>query len=1117
MKFNLTDNIIFKKEDISNDIRVAIKKANETLIEYYNTSKEEVNVSFTSMTLRYTPLSIIKNAIIFNKLSEDLLKQNFSNEFIIDIFELNQLSKMSFVEINLEKFHKKYKMSFRYSAQYAVGYSHGLYLVLMLLHFNKVIHLPFKFKLPFLHLENKDGKKKRVDIGYKIYPEMLSTIRNLDSSSEFDEDSKFLTVSNKEHIISYGAKLFLALGWIDFKDVDLKEIIDLKEHIEKEQVFNTKPPYQLIVTLLKNKHPNDFPIDSNMWLKESRGRVINNINKKKTKDVLNFTNILDTKNLTDLEEVYSNNIDLELFKLENLELLKKQMPEYEEAITYWELAEKSYLNRVKLESVKSITQCFKHLNLYLFFILPLWYKFNKSKIAYPKSPKDLKGNIFISRIIETKEILPITFTEFLNKRKEERDTTNEYQYVVLKSISKFFDFIVTYAEDLKGCSGFINSISDFDFPRVRKSMGTNKGLIPRHLFGYILSYIEMLQAYNAVVLEKIINKEITFADISEGYLTPYGSIINTIIIQDKVGFVPMLCWNNKMIIFKEIPNFLDFGVARLKDGQVLRLPHPHLLNHIYIALQTGLRGNHIQWLDAEKYNSMVKNDGNTFTHLYVNTDKSKTSAWTPIVHKKVLETLDAQLTWRNLIDNPNFNEKKFYNNNEKSKWGKFYTIFSYGDDGLPYNDSGYKNYWLILLTHLQNTLENFNIKPIVLTKLLPTGISFNDFNLDVKLKEYGDKCENVCELRWTSDITPHSARVSVVSNYITALPAEVIGKYITGQTEAVVHHYVKLDPNYLTEIENGQKDGLAKLAIQKEHDKLSGKEQSHPLFADKDNSNLAKSFSINKQETITQYGCISINIKEEGKTGIDLLLEESNAKIAFNKTEICPYNNNCPADLIKELKGLRRCGVCPYAVRSVDHLPAIAIKKRQFMEFLQEIEGKLTEATSKEGSYSMEELNSLQEERQRITEELLGWIVSEEILESNRKQMVRNESTTQYVVKKPEILIQKLQQITKKEGDVEYLLTRLNDCESFPNFDTPIIKAKFDMLRRKLLARLNDFKGAFDSKIPVDPAHECLGLLREVINRFGLTHEQTMKILSTNMLSLGDSEIKPLLELNYVK
>lgn len=797
----------------------------------------------------------------------------------------------------------------------------------------------------------------------------------------------------------------------------------------------------------------------------------------------------------DIEKISAND-----FSSSILLKLAEDLSEYKYSIEIWDILEKSYINKRRVESYKSIENALGYLNMYLFFILPEWYDNNESNLEYPKNPIDLKAGSFISRVIKDNQIKPPTLLEFLYEIQEKKQVKNEYLYTIIKNLEKFFDFIETYSEELPGCKGFTQPISSLDYPKVMRSKGTNKGLIPRHLFGNIINYIEVISNYNKIINERILEEKIDISWINRNLNE--NQFIDTVLIQEKIGFVPIIYINGEMIILKEIPNVLDIKSTRLKDGRILRLHYPHIINHILVALQTGIRGNHIQWLDAEKFDSLVKEDGNSFAPLYVNTDKSKTSAWTPIVHKKVITILREQLSWRNLIDNSAFNEKKFYNNNPKTKWGSFYPLFSYTTEGLPYSDSFYLRDWIKILTFFQELLRKSNLKYVELVKLLPRGISFNEFNRDVKLKEYGSKCKDVCELRWTSDITPHSARVSVVSHYITALPADVIGQYITGQTEAVVYHYVKLDPSYLTEIEKGQKDGLARLAIQKEFDQLTGKEKNHPILADREGSNIAQSIAINKMETIAQYGCISLNLKEEGKSGVDVLIEESNIKLAFNKTEICPYNNTCPSDLIKEMKGFRRCGVCPYAVRSIDHLPAIAVKKRQMMELLGEIENKLAEASNNQEKYTIEELDGIEEERQRITEELLGWIVSEEMLEANRKRLQSESDISQYVVKKPEILIENLQQVSAKENDVEYLLTRLSDCESFPNLDTPMVRAKFDLLRRQLLARLGDFKNAFDMKLPQDPAYECAGLIKEVVNRYGLTQKQTVELLSTNMLSL---------------
>lgn len=1108
MKFNLTDNIIFNEEISDKEIKKSLKEATEVFIDYFDAKGINLNIDFTTASIRDKSNNLIdiKTPLVFYKVEKELSKKKLDKEFIEDAFALNQILKKEESEEKVRDFHNKYNLSFTFGIMYASIYTQGLSVFLMLLHFKKLIHLPFKFKIPYSH-KIVNGKKQRIDFGINVYPKMFKEIRSLNSQNNEDSDSKFLTVDNKEILISYGSKLFISLGWVDFKDVDVNQMLEFRDFAYNAGIFNTRPPYQLLIILLSTKFPHKFPINLNEWMKVANEKNQRNKMERKAGELIH--SIKPKKSSVSQEK-----IDLLWFSVDKLSILKEQIPEIAETISFWELAEKSYLNKIKRESFKSIKQSLNHLNIYLFYILHNWYKVNNSKYGYPKFPSELKGNVFISRVIETQELMPPTFIEFLEQRKNERKTSNEYQYGVIKNISQFFNFIEIYSDDLEGCKGFVNSISDFDLPRVKKSMGTNKGLIPRHLFGFLINYIEMIKTYNHVVLEKVLEGKVSEYDVREAFLFGKEEFIDTVRLSEKVGFIPLMYWNGQRVVFKELQNLLDFTIVKIKNGDPIRLPRPHLLNHIYVALQTGIRGNHIQWLDAEKFNQLVRDRDTSFVPLYVNTDKAKNNAWSPMVHKKVLETLENQLAWRNLVDNPKFNEKIFYNNNEKTKWGSFYPLFSHGSDGLPYNDSAYKNYWLSILVNFQNIIQKFGIKRTELARLLPSGISFNEINQDVKLKEYGLKCKDKCELRWTSDITPHSARVSVVSHYITALPSDVIGQYITGQTEAVVHHYVKLDPNYLTEIEKGQKEGLAKMAIQKEFDQLMGKESNHPIFADKEDSNIAKSIAINKMETIAQYGCISLNLKEEGKSGVDVLIEESNVKLAFNKTEICPYNNNCPSDLIKELKGLRRCGICPYAVRSIDHLPAIAVKKRQMMELLEEIENKLSEASSDSEKYTIEELDGIEEERQRITEELLGWIVSEEMLEANRKRLSEESSSTQYVVKKPEILIENLQQVSSKENDVEYLLTRLSDCESFPGLDTPMVRAKFDLLRRQLLARLGDFRKAFDMKLPANPSQECLGLLKEVVNRYGLTQKQTVELLSTNMLSL-EHKNEPLLGLNY--
>lgn len=1093
MPANLTNHIIFNKKELNTEIQKALIDLQKILLKSFNLKEQDLPIGKITVKLFRN-----QNSYRIPKISEEILGalKNYvlDEEFIIELFKMNQL-EASDVRTISKNIHEKYKFNFFYTDVYSPIYDQVFSSLLLLLHFRKIIHLPYVFKIPH-RCENSEQGRIRTDYLFNEYPDILKACRLVDLNEHNDENSRFLSVPDKTKILHYGHKLILSLGWFDFNDVNMQDLLDFRNEQYNADVKKV-PPYSIFINFLSLTFPNDFNIDLKKWINATK--ILNKSQKTKKRITKISSSLFD--NDFQIEE-----IDLDTFDVDNLYLLKTKIDGLSETIDVWENIQKCYLNKTRNENIKGIKQSLKNLNMYLFLVLYIWFKNNKTDYKYPKLPKDLKGSIFISKLMKSKHKMPVTLTDFLQLRYESGKINKDYHYSILKNISSFFNFIELYADDLEGCEGFKNPINEFDYPKLTRSLGTNKGLIPRNLFGMLISYIEMIKTYNKVVFEKIINSELSYGDIESSFINSDKNRINTIKLQNKVGLIPLLYWNNQMVVFKEIPNLLDIKSIKFKNKPAAKLPHPHTLNHVYVTLQTGIRGNHIQWLDAEKFNSFDTDKKTLFNKLYVNTDKAKNSAWSPIVHRKVLDTLVEQLEWRTMVDNPKFHEEKYYNNNDKTKWPKFYPLFSYETDGTPYSDHAYKNCWLSVLINFQNIIELFNIKKVELVKLLPPTIKINDFDMQYRLNEYGSKCEYKCDLRWTTDITPHSARVSVVSHYITALPAEFIGKYITGQTEAVVHYYAKLDPNYIADLEKGQKEGLAKIAFQKEYEKLNGTSPQKTILTDKENSNLMQSLKIDKKETIVQYGCISINMKEEGKTGIDILLENSNIKLAFNKTEICPYNNNCPADIIKELKGLRKCGVCPFAIRTIDHLPAIAVKKRQVMETLEEIELKLENIKDE----SIEELNRMEDVRQEITEELLGWIMSEEMLEANRKSL---ESKETYIVKRPEILIDRLQQVKVKEGDVEYLLTRINDNESFPQLDSPLIKAKIDLLRRSLLAKLGNFKESFDSRIPSNPAFECLGLLREVIKRYDLTKENVVDLLSQDQLSLIQQN--PLLGISY--
>ena len=440
-----------------------------------------------------------------------------------------------------------------------------------------------------------------------------------------------------------------------------------------------------------------------------------------------------------------------------------------------------------------------------------------------------------------------------------------------------------------------------------------------------------------------------------------------------------------------------------------------------------------------------------------------------------------------------------YNNNPQTKWASILPVFSADWSGLPHADARYTIAWQDILGAVQGLLPELGEGSMQrLCSLEPPGIKFNDSLARSKREEYGRTCKGLCALGIKTMITPHSARVTVVSQYSTLLPAEVIGTYITGQTARVVYHYVKLDEEQLAHAQTHQAMDQRERSYRNEFETLVGKraQGGAAIHADRVNSNLSRSLRTDLQETLVSYGCISITMNEDATSGLDVLRETRAASAAENKTEICPYGNHCPPEIIKQWRGTRRCGLCQYAVRSIDHLPAVAGKCREFRELLADLTDKVEDAaSSKPPRYSDVELDRLDEERGRLAEELAGWQLNEEVLNAARVRIAKGQDDRRWVVQKPEIILQDLQRVASPSNMTAYLLARLGECIEYPTTESAPIRARFDLLRRELLARNGDVRKAFDASMPPNPAAECAGLLRSLVQANDLSYAEVVALL----------------------
>jgi len=1009
-----------------------------------------------------------------------------------------------------------------YKKAYTTSIRPGLGLFLLALHSSGAVTLPADFHWPYGKFETGDGEWRRREIGALVCSELLRFIRQLDSQEDNLPHPAFASVSGerkrREWFLSYGTRLLLATGWHRPEDVNIPDLLALRQGKGDAKVLTkTTSATQALLDVLKLAYGNRVGVTVEEWTREIRAPEAMRARAIANQDLQAFRqggpsadqDLLQV--LLEVEPIWGRlKIISSLSRQPGLEFNMQDL------MARWLALENLYLEKTQRESYKGIDSAFSWWNLYLFYYLPFWFSRNPTtSLVFPRTPSMLDSRVYISKLLEVKEDRPVTFIEFMNEQSRHREWENNGYYGILKQLEQFFDFIAKYSEEIPGCEGFKQPFESFDFPRTSRAKATRKHPVPRRFFGVYLDYHEAILAHHQVVTQRVLSGEINGATLKS--ITANINVIDTVATSSLVGFVPMLFTKTKSIRLQFIPNVLAVGWRTTESGRKLYLPHPHGLHQNMVALHTGLRHNHLQWLDRDGFDCLVDDNDTDFTLLLVNTDKQKDKPWAPHVAMRVIQLLRAQRAWSDLIVEPGFHVKHHYNNNPKTKWPMFRPLFACIKDGRPHSDGVYMDVWQAMLCGLQGLMPELTEYGThkQLLRLLPPGHRPDDPDLREKLHAYGAELtddQGVCMLNVMSRITPHSARVSVVSQYITFLPTDLIGKRITGQKSGTVSYYVSLDQETVEAEQVHQAARMRDAALRNAMEPVtSGNRTAGPFVqADAINSNISRAMRANVSEAIVRFGCMSISFNEDSIKGVDVLRETRALDAVANKTEICPYGNTCPPQIVKELRGLRRCGLCNFAVRSIDHLPAVAAKIRQVAENVDELEALLAaDAKTLSSKYTVEELDLLEEERARLCEDLTGWLLNQEVLEITRQRLERGEDTRVWVVPRPEMLERAIRRVEVPTTMTGYILARLGECVAFPSLESPQIRARFDLLRRELLARSGSLKAAFSSPTPIDPAAEVAGALKSLMEAAGIGVREVANMLDADSHLVGLTSTPP--------
>jgi len=1091
-----TDDILFHKSEaeLHEAIVAALGTASRWILAAYGLSNLNLDTVTTASNSAAALPAYVEACILQDKAAV------FDEQYVIDALAFSMEEKGDPGRALYEKLTKAPSAGPRaFKKAFSRPLRRGFGAFLVALHCDGAITLPYSFRWPV----STELGEKGVVLGRKEIccvadlPPLVALFRSLQSQAAEQDDPVFSTMNVKqlERLAWAGGKAVIALGWLEPEDANYEDLLEFKRENGRKKFAGTADfAFLMLADVLQKKFGSRVAITPEGWQER--------LSETKSDGDLSHFALKESKDDAYLvQQAYSlspTEMGPAMFekwaKLPGLEF------ELDKASGIWGRLQNGYLKKVKRENNKARVAAMGYLNMYLFGYLPYWYSVHPTfQFEFPDSPNKLISAVFVADLgMYDAPVKPLPFTEFLNGLAEQREWGATTHYAVLKQVEKFFDFVARVGSQTPGCDTFVQPIGELDYPAISRSKGTNKRPIPRRIFKFYIQYIEAICAHLEVLFERIVSGEIHEEFYIEG-LGHNQTVIDTFETANLFGFVPVIFHKNKTIPLRFIPNVLFLDEKNLTNGSRCRIPHPHALYQILVSLYTGIRQQHIQWLDAGTFDQEVPvEDGSRdYAELFVNTDKVKTQPWKAYVNFRVIEVLRKQRAWRNFVAEPAFAERIWYNENPDSKWGTILPLFSYGENGVPHPDTIYASAWRRILGGVQGILPEIGEPHVQLLRFLPKTIALDDADIDEKLFTFGASQKRKCDLAIKSAITPHSARVSVVSHSISILPADLIGKYWTGQTEATVHHYAVLDEEEVFAEQQLQGMQLRNAGYERGYEAMlrAVPGQISPyVAADAGKSHLAESIKRDLDETLTSYGCISLSLDNEGKTGLDVLRETRAVGAAMNKTEICPFGNHCPKEVVIKLGGFKRCGPCNFAVRSIDHLPAVTAKIRQVFEELSDL-NKFLEESPTGRELTPAELDEAERQRDRLSEDFAAWQMSAEVLEMMRQRVERGESEKTWHIQKPEVIERHLRRVKFPSNTSEYLLARLAESEAFPMLESPHIRSRFELLRRKLLANMGNFQEAFSLELASNPTAECLGLIRSIVSSHNLSISDLTGIL----------------------
>ncbi|WP_041054743.1 hypothetical protein [Vibrio owensii] len=725
---------------------------------------------------------------------------------------------------------------------------------------------------------------------------------------------------------------------------------------------------------------------------------------------------------------------------------------------------------------------------YIVYYLPHFYNENPDalfEIPYKVSQFRRVAHWNRFNIIDVDTPKPLTLLDVFNLR-----WNGDGVYSASLSLRRMFEFVIAFMSDNQEGYGvkivepnYLNPVKmDVDNHWKRKSKPTNKVALPKRTLPFIVNTMRVLEDAMFTIQQRVL--EMNY-DEAKSIYTDYFRNDNPFFSLKSLGVdcgftLKTPEGQEKLVEFDRIPNLFTWRLVT-KNNEERNVPALSCFRMLRTNLHAGQRMENIQWLDIDEFDMYGRIPDSYMQPIVISADK--------LGEPRICQV--PYYIYDSLQKEKKFQETAFPRESlpcPTKKGGTtiirpLFRLWKEGDNSnhRPISDATYRAMWTDLLQFIQVGFNSF-----VDTKKNEHSFVYLSPRKDISKEtvdwNMGEPCK-VVHCQYTEAqvyeeghpifneedivVEEHQGNASALEYKAVHVPHSIRNTYTVSHEALLDDNELMLQQGWLTKsmkkhyAQGIHRDDLNKrleifersimctdetISNLQDEAILTGKTAFKPSFQ---NSDLRNSLNNGVKQFILEQSPLSIcpdHIgRYEGKSGMVLLKTQPLTQMTVYDDCICPVGGHCPKEVLNVIFDSMRCGLCPIAIHGHDHIGGMMAKARSLV------------AEAKEGLEQLEWLDEMQvapEEMEKIRRNIrFNQLEAASLTMASGMFSTKAEDLSdKYLARNPEMTKQAFEISLDQEGQVERVLSKLIDAQSYPQYTSSKYMSELEMLARKIRA-----------------------------------------------------------------